>query len=143
MSVFVRMLPYFEQGPLFNAYNSSTDATHPSNITIAGVGLSTLWCPSDPAIATRLNLSGQTLTVTLATLGQDLAMSCLPDPGSQTQTSYSGVQGPVCLSAPGAMGIIFKNGITRIASVTDGTSNTTLFNEQAVGWIPPSLLSVE
>src|SRR5277367_6742366 len=43
ISVFVRMLPYYEQGPLWNAYNSTIDsATHPANITVAGVGISTL-----------------------------------------------------------------------------------------------------
>ncbi len=36
---FVRMLPFFEQGALFNAYNNSTFAFDPSNITIAGVAL--------------------------------------------------------------------------------------------------------
>ena len=45
------MLPFYEQGPLWNAYNSTIDsATHPANITLAGVGISTLWCPSDPTV---------------------------------------------------------------------------------------------
>ena len=56
MSVFVRMLPYYEQGPLYNAYNSSTTATHPSNVTLAGVGISALWCPSDGTISDSVEL---------------------------------------------------------------------------------------
>jgi prepilin-type N-terminal cleavage/methylation domain-containing protein len=49
---FVRILPFFEQGALFNAYNNSTFAFDPSNITIAGVALGVLWCPSDGSIST-------------------------------------------------------------------------------------------
>jgi prepilin-type N-terminal cleavage/methylation domain-containing protein len=57
ISAFVRMLPYYEQGALWNAYNNIiTSATHPANITLAGVGISTLWCPSDPAAQTTIDL---------------------------------------------------------------------------------------
>ena len=38
------------------------------------------------------------------------------------------------------MGIIYDNGITRIAGVTDGTSNTMLFGETRIGWVPPSAI---
>ena len=49
--VFVRMLPFYEQAALFNAYNNSNQQTDPSNITVAGVSVATLLCPSDPTMA--------------------------------------------------------------------------------------------
>ena len=124
----VRMLPYYEQGPLYNAYNSSTDATHPSNITVAGVSINSLLCPSDPAMATKIALPGPT----------DYFPYALP-PGTwyQAQSNYSPVYG--CngtIAAPGCTGIIYLMGTTTLSSVTDGTSNTVLFSEAANGWIP-------
>ena len=91
-----RMLPFFEQGALFNAYNVSTDATHPSNITIAGVGMSALWCPSDPAKATRLNLSGADPaypSYPSLTLGRTWATPCRPEPGTRRSHNYGNVVG--------------------------------------------------
>src|SRR5271155_1701898 len=44
-SVFVRMLPFFEQAPMFNATNFSLNAGAPDNLTIGGVLVSSLVCP--------------------------------------------------------------------------------------------------
>ena len=56
--VFVGMLPYYEQGALFNSYNSAVfNPRDASNLTVAGVGLSTLWCPSDPFAQNSVNLA--------------------------------------------------------------------------------------
>src|SRR5205085_2600255 len=46
-SVFVRLLPYFEQSALFNAYNQSLAFFSISNATIANTGVNTLFCPSN------------------------------------------------------------------------------------------------
>ena len=46
-SFLVRLLPFFEQGVVANACNFNHNFYDNSNITIAGIGLSTLWCPSD------------------------------------------------------------------------------------------------
>jgi prepilin-type N-terminal cleavage/methylation domain-containing protein/prepilin-type processing-associated H-X9-DG protein len=137
MSVFVRMLPFYEQGPLFNAYNLLTNAVHPSNLTIAGVTISALLCPSDPAMATKLNLTGPDPAGWSATLGAALGYPAPLPPGTwyQAQTSYAHVDG--CDEEgvpPAASGIIYRKGITTIAGVTDGTSNTMLFSERAIGW---------
>src|SRR6516165_9648211 len=47
-SVFVRLLPYLEQSPVYNAVNFALTYKHADNVTLAGVGISTLMCPSDP-----------------------------------------------------------------------------------------------
>lgn len=49
-SMFVRMLPFFEQTTLFNAFNQSLMAGVAEQTTVTGAGISTLWCPSDGAI---------------------------------------------------------------------------------------------
>ncbi len=46
-SVFVRMLPYFEQQVLANAYNFSLINWIADNSTVGATGLNALWCPSD------------------------------------------------------------------------------------------------
>ncbi len=49
-SMFVRMLPYLEQVPLFNAWNFSYICDDVQNTTVQGTGLSTLRCPSDASV---------------------------------------------------------------------------------------------
>jgi prepilin-type N-terminal cleavage/methylation domain-containing protein/prepilin-type processing-associated H-X9-DG protein len=137
---FVRMLPFLEQGALFNAYNNSTFAFDPSNITIAGVALGVLWCPSDGSISTRLNLSGPDPAGNTAVLGQEWGYTLPPGTWSQTLTSYEPVVGVIAYFRPGAMGITFDEGITRIAGVTDGTSNTMLYSEITNGWLTSAIV---
>ncbi len=48
--VMVALLPYYEQGPLFNAYNCSITNWGDINSTVDGTGLGNLWCPSDGSI---------------------------------------------------------------------------------------------
>ena len=47
-SMFLRMAPYMEQTPAYNAYNFSLFSLHPANYTLAGVAIASLNCPSDP-----------------------------------------------------------------------------------------------
>jgi prepilin-type N-terminal cleavage/methylation domain-containing protein/prepilin-type processing-associated H-X9-DG protein len=137
---FARMLPFFEQGALFNAYNNSTSPFDPSNITFAGVALGVLWCPSDGSISTRLNLSGPDPAGNTAQMGQEWGYTLPPGTWYQTLTSYEPVVGPIAFFRPGAMGITFNEGITRIAGVTDGTSNTMLYSEITNGWLTPAIV---
>ncbi len=46
----VALLPYYEQGPLFNAHNFSVENFGDINSTVDGTGVATLWCPSDGSI---------------------------------------------------------------------------------------------
>jgi prepilin-type N-terminal cleavage/methylation domain-containing protein/prepilin-type processing-associated H-X9-DG protein len=139
MGVFVRMLPYYEQGPLFNAYNCSTTATHPSNITLAGVGISALWCPSDGNVSTPVAFS-QVVGYGY-TLSQYFGYTLPPGNWNQTQTSYGGMAGLATDTGPTATGLIRRHTMTTIASVTDGVSNTMLFTEMSFAWLPPSVVT--
>jgi prepilin-type N-terminal cleavage/methylation domain-containing protein/prepilin-type processing-associated H-X9-DG protein len=125
-SPFVHMAQYIEQGAAYNAVNFDLWMYEAGNVTVAGVGLSTLWCPSDPAVSRAKPLDAF----------YDLPASALPS-FRQFSTSYAGNAGPWPAWWPGnriyAKGIIYWGGVTRIADVTDGTSNTTLFCERAFG----------
>jgi hypothetical protein len=49
-SVFVSMLGQLDQQPLFNLVNFSIEIQMAENQTAYKIGVSTLWCPSDPTI---------------------------------------------------------------------------------------------
>jgi prepilin-type processing-associated H-X9-DG protein len=141
MSVFVRMLPYYEQGPLWNSYNCTVNsATDASNITIAGVGLSSLWCPSDPGAQVTVNLAS---AGAFGTIGSGLGYTVPPGTWNQYTTSYRASEGPFddAYNGFGVYDDAYGAPIVRIASVTDGTSNTISFTESTKAWvvIPPGM----
>jgi prepilin-type N-terminal cleavage/methylation domain-containing protein/prepilin-type processing-associated H-X9-DG protein len=136
ITVFVRMLPYYEQGALWNAYNSTVDSgTHPANITLAVVSLSTLFCPSDPGADVCWDLAA--LTLDGLSVGQWNGYLLPPGSWLQHTTSYRGSSGPF-LMANNPFGVInYTPSIPMVtyASITDGTSNTMSFTESTHAWI--------
>jgi prepilin-type N-terminal cleavage/methylation domain-containing protein/prepilin-type processing-associated H-X9-DG protein len=146
---FVRMLPYFEQQNLWNAYNQSMPAVAIPNLTILGTQVNTMVCPSDPiATAGPISLTqpyaaGQSLSLA-AVLGINLPAS---GPSNAYLSSYGYSEGPFDYHGMFAFydtnngstwpAVSAYNGTTvRIASVTDGTSNTILFDEKCWGRVP-------
>ena len=142
MSCFVALLAYMEQAPLYSAYNTSFAYRCDPNVTVSGTGLNALWCPSDTQIA------GVFYTEPAGTHGKGL-------PQNFYFTSYAGCYGEWAsiISNPSASlqqqnGAIVSNGISpvfgfgtgftrggvvKIASITDGTSNSIAFGEHAHG----------
>ena len=135
---FVALTAFYEQGAVFNALNSSIMLYEAQNSTVSGVGISMLWCPSDGVVAGLRYPSA-------AGDGWD----CSPIP--MTYSSYAGNLGPLvrCWDDPGLsqmQGMFAHNGNTalggvasfspvRIASITDGASNTIIYGEHAHGRI--------
>ena len=132
-SAFVRMLPQFEQQTIYNNVNFNYNWRHPANITIAGIGLSVLWCPSDPdaAVATPVYTGDNSHYFNLPT-GTWL----------QQFTSYGGNAGTWNLTVKTSnatyaarlasqFGTIFCQSSIPISGVTDGTSNTMQFGEHS------------
>ena len=138
-SCFVRMLPFSEQSSLYNAVNFSLTQKNVDNITIAGIQLSILSCPSDPnppvVIANVLN----------SNFGFD---SYPTNPTFNCYfSSYAGCQGTFhnnsYLNAANysarqsqTNGVIYPDSATNIASITDGTSNTMIFGEHVKTLLP-------
>jgi prepilin-type N-terminal cleavage/methylation domain-containing protein/prepilin-type processing-associated H-X9-DG protein len=128
------MLPlaqYTEQLALFNAMNFSVNVYDRANTTINGTGLSILWCPSD---------AGPTGSVTdpyTYPSGYDIASSngASSPPEVMRYSSYAGMAGAWLnrqfgnLATGKQNGVFYAFSVTKIASITDGTSNTIMFGE--------------
>jgi len=131
---FVALTQFYEQGNIFNALNCSVMIYTYPNSTVSGIGMSILWCPSDGIIA-GLRYPGN------PTDGWD----CSPIP--MTFSSYAGNLGPLIYqhndpSLSTMQGIFAHTGNViaggtanfppvRLASITDGTSNTIMYGEHA------------
>jgi prepilin-type N-terminal cleavage/methylation domain-containing protein/prepilin-type processing-associated H-X9-DG protein len=143
----VHLLPYMEQGQVYNSVNFYQAVYYNANLTIHGVGINSLWCPSDGSISE------------VQTLADNPAGSLFYEavPGGSARmaySSYAGVCGPWwpntwSIGGMGArathaqikadeLGIFGVCSNTRIASVTDGTSNTMIFGEHGHGLIAPA-----
>ena len=124
---------FLEQQGIYNATNFALTEYDPPNITIAGVKISTLACPSDPwnADCDQRNNPKR---------GFRRERQHVPGTWYQQFTSYGGNEG----TFPGTFqwgygaaqfanynGTIYNDSKVTIAAITDGTSNTFLFGERA------------
>jgi prepilin-type N-terminal cleavage/methylation domain-containing protein/prepilin-type processing-associated H-X9-DG protein len=153
-SLFVRMLPYLEQQPLANAYNYSLINWTADNGTVGATGLNVLWCPSDGSIAGLRSTfagwgwDGSTQTLVYTSYAGNMGTFCkvpitITSP-AQHQAVLNQANGlffylgwptanppvppdPIAPLNPGSVSP------ARLASVTDGLSNTFAFGEKAHG----------
>ena len=134
-SVFVRMLGFTEQAPMYNAVNFNLTSSNNENITIAGVRLATLVCPSDSA--------NDSIVIATTTPGTSFNQ-VFPTPAGtwmQAFSSYAGCVGTfgnggyITAYGPAEFlsynGVVYNDSTVKIASITDGTSNTMLFGEHS------------
>jgi prepilin-type N-terminal cleavage/methylation domain-containing protein/prepilin-type processing-associated H-X9-DG protein len=147
-SVFVTMLPYYEQGALFNSYNSTVfNPYDASNLTVAGVGLSTLWCPSDPFAQNSVNLANPGPFG--YTIGGWYGYPTPLPPGTWNlrTTSYRVSEGPFddAYNGFGVYNDAYLAPTITIASITDGTSNTISFTEATMAGVsaPPGRPAID
>src|SRR5947209_11018421 len=134
-SFYMGLLPYFEAGTTFNAFNYQLHPYQAANSTVMGNGFSALWCPSDPDVSQPV----------VAAIPRNYLGGCSGMPGGLTvnppwllyHTTYAGSGGVLPaypIGPPGvdpnysnilsqATGVIHFGSSTRLASITDGTSN--------------------
>jgi prepilin-type N-terminal cleavage/methylation domain-containing protein/prepilin-type processing-associated H-X9-DG protein len=147
-SCFVRMLPFTEQSAMYNAVNFNNNYGSYTNVTIAGVRLAILTCPSDtnntPTMLRSASSPGGTVP------GWNFGVNNNPDqpPDNtfpQAFTSYAGSMGTFVVtwqqsfltSATGPAefaqinGVIFNDSSINISAILDGSSNTFLFGEHS------------
>ena len=132
-SVFVRLLAYTEQAPMYNSVNFSLTSSNNENITIAGIRLNTLTCPSDSA--------NDSIVIATTTPGTSFNQN-FPTPVGTWMQAFSSYAGCVGTFGNGGYntsfgaaqlveynGVIHNDSAVKIAVITDGTSNTIMFGE--------------
>jgi prepilin-type N-terminal cleavage/methylation domain-containing protein/prepilin-type processing-associated H-X9-DG protein len=154
-SLWVGLLQYYEQGPMYNAYNFSLNVFTIQNNTVSAASISTLWCPSDPVttgqkiLFPQTNFDGTDLTMTYTNYRGCLGMwhDIPPRSASNYVQRLAQMNGiffyigfptitPTVQPNPGHNPGSIP--VTKISSITDGTSNTILLGETAHGAYGPS-----
>jgi prepilin-type N-terminal cleavage/methylation domain-containing protein/prepilin-type processing-associated H-X9-DG protein len=135
---FGALLQFTEQTTVYNAINISLGPFQLRNSTFPGMGLTVLWCPSDPPI-NGLRFFEQQAGWDCTTIGicytsyRGVCGTYMPGM-AYTQATIGGMQGMFPDTgkgwySPGSP----TQGPVKMAAVTDGTSNTFLFGESAQG----------
>jgi len=119
------ILPQLEQAPLYSALNVSLPIQAAAHTTAAQTILSAFLCPSDqlPAGGTFAVTDG--LGTTVATVAPSSYAACT---GSDAADVALGLN-----NDGSGNGLFFRNSGVRIASITDGTSQTIAILERAWG----------
>jgi prepilin-type N-terminal cleavage/methylation domain-containing protein/prepilin-type processing-associated H-X9-DG protein len=119
------ILPHLEQGPLYSSTNFTLSIQAPANTTSSRVVLSALLCPSDqlPSGGTFALTDG--LGNTIATVAACSYTACT---GSDAADVALGLRNDGL-----GDGLFFRNSEIRIATITDGTSQTVMLEERAWG----------
>ena len=155
------LLPFLEQQPLYNAINFNLAITSPSNSTAVLTSLNVFQCPSDGYNPQPCILYDSTFTNPIATVAHSNYAAvcgweeCFMNAGGNPQPFYlnnndpndSPIQpetprtaslacGVACGFGSAGIGMFWRNSNTRIASVTDGLSNTLAIGERCTAHSP-------
>jgi prepilin-type N-terminal cleavage/methylation domain-containing protein/prepilin-type processing-associated H-X9-DG protein len=141
-SCFARMLGFFEQGAMYNAINFNLSSADYANLTICGVRINSLICPSDNQNETiSFPATQASSNVTPGWSFNEIPTNFpLPSWATQAFTSYAGNAGTFTFGFSNLMppavvqahnGVIYNDSAVKISAITDGTSNTFLFAEHS------------
>ncbi len=148
-SIWVTTLPFMEQQPLYAALNTSMRIWNPENTTVYDVSINYLHCPSDGVVSQRLVLpAGQNspdyngpVNMHFSSYGgnsgtwfQQPSLSM----GSHGYTSGGSVDPNFQSRLSNMNGVFYMMSTVRIASITDGTSNTFMVGEWPYGKLAAS-----
>jgi len=144
ISVHMHLAPYMEGTNLFNSFNfalgrfrvpPSGSPNCPYNLTANNVKLTVFMCPSDPDPNLTATSSVGTGNLSICSyrynIGATICESSAWADSGATQDPWT----TNCLAdINGPRGGMFKEeGVTTVATMTDGTSNTGAFAERAIG----------
>jgi prepilin-type N-terminal cleavage/methylation domain-containing protein/prepilin-type processing-associated H-X9-DG protein len=148
------ILPFLEQQPLYNSINFNLSVAYHQNDTCSLTPLSVYLCPSDPGPSTIPVYAdppdpAQPGTYTASNIvdtlsrGDYVGMYGLGEVCAQSNAldgANNNGLGPQGTHA----GIFYRNSATKIAAITDGTSNTSMVGERShnlsyVTWVARSI----
>jgi prepilin-type N-terminal cleavage/methylation domain-containing protein/prepilin-type processing-associated H-X9-DG protein len=149
-SVLVRLLPYYDQAPLFNAYNNNLAFFAAGNETIANTGINTLWCPSDGIVSQpspldpfyQAQASNPNLKQYMSSYaGSEGTWVIYSNPWDTDGTSPLNLGTSYLAAVGNSTGVIRPTRPVRLSEITDGTSNTFIFGERAMAIFSANTLS--
>jgi len=127
-SILVAVLPYIEQGQVYNAFNFNLHFPGVWNSTAQITGVASIFCPSDPTVS-QLNFGcfswGERYTSYKGNSGTWFSPGRYADPNCTTYNFST--------QLAQANGIFYFYSHVTIAAITDGTSNTMSLGEYAWG----------
>jgi prepilin-type N-terminal cleavage/methylation domain-containing protein/prepilin-type processing-associated H-X9-DG protein len=133
------ILPYIEQGNLYNQIDFSKGVTVGTNLAASQTALKIYQCPSDP-IQQNCPIYDSNFTSPIATVAHGNYVGCngweecFNNAGGNAQGEGSdGLNGGFGLAGDG---LFFRNSHFRIADVTDGLSNTIFVGERSSNHSP-------
>jgi prepilin-type N-terminal cleavage/methylation domain-containing protein/prepilin-type processing-associated H-X9-DG protein len=122
------MLPltqFTEQLQLYNAMNFNLLVWDPQNTTIVATGMSLLWCPSDPGVDQPQMITYTTNGVGPYPLRYSSYAGCA---GTWFNNIWANYYNPPTGNTI-MNGVFYAFSVTKLASITDGTSNTLMLGE--------------
>jgi prepilin-type N-terminal cleavage/methylation domain-containing protein/prepilin-type processing-associated H-X9-DG protein len=133
----VSVLPFFEQKPVYDAYNIAMNWGNLANMTAHATGMGTLWCPSDPEIS-------QPAVVPADDVFFSWEVADPPQSVSIQFSSYAACTGSWFVQVPPILpnweainasnnGLVHLQSNRRIADITDGTTDTMMLGERGHG----------
>ena len=132
------ILPYVEQGTVYNQINFSQGVGIGSNAAVSQMTLTIFQCPSDP-YPQAFPVYDSTFSNPIATVahgnyvGCNGWVECFSNAGGNYQPSSDGgaaIDGDVGGTGSAGDGLFYRNSHNRIADVTDGLSNTIIVGER-------------
>jgi prepilin-type N-terminal cleavage/methylation domain-containing protein/prepilin-type processing-associated H-X9-DG protein len=138
----VGLLPFIEQSQIFNAMNSNVNIFDVQNDTVNGIGMSTMWCPSDPLVSADYYGYSYFYKLKFKMNSYGGSLGYFPNyPDARVGNPYNMVPFDSNYQAIQAQtnGIIYYNSSVKISGITDGTSNTISIGERAFGRLSPDI----
>jgi type II secretory pathway pseudopilin PulG len=129
-SAWIMILPFLEQKPLYDSINFNLPIQETENRTSIGIQLGVYMCPSDFSSGVRpsdLDNRGAN-----GLLPRTLLTSYVACYGAYTISKYGPPPMPGFIYSAG--GSFYRDPPTRLASITDGLSNTLFASERAISY---------